>query len=214
MTSVLPDDRVAAAPAAAPADRTAGATRGFAWLLVITGALGVLASFVITLDEYLLLENPAFAPSCDLGPVLSCTEVMRGEQASVFGFPNPMLGLAAYAVVVAIGAGSLAGARHHRWFWLGLQFGTLLGAGFCMWLTTRALYEIGALCLWCCLAWAATIVLFWYTTVHNLRHGVLRAPGYVVAGAAEFPWVVPVVWCGSVLSLIATRFWDHWQRLL
>lgn len=185
MTSVLPDDRVATSPAAAPADRTAGATRGFAWLLVITGALGVLASFVITLDKYLLLENPAFAPSCNLGPVLSCTDVMRSEQASVFGFPHPMLGLAAYAVVVAIGAGSLAGARYHRRFWLGLQFGTLLGAGFCMWLTTQALYEIGALCLWCCLAWAATVVLFWYTTVHNLRHGVLRAPGYVVAGVAE-----------------------------
>ncbi|MFB7447493.1 vitamin K epoxide reductase family protein [Streptomyces sp. NPDC056194] len=213
MTSVLPD-RVAASPAATPADRTAGATRGFAWLLVITGALGVLASFVITLDKYLLLENPAFAPSCNLSPVLSCTDVMRSEQASVFGFPNPMLGLAAYGVVVAIGAGSLAGARYHRWFWLGLQFGTLLGAGFCMWLMTQALYEIGALCLWCCLAWAATIVLFWYTTVHNLRHGVLRAPGYVVAGVAEFHWVVPVVWCGSVLLLIATRFWDYWQRLL
>lgn len=36
---------------------------------------------------------------------------MKSEQATVFGFPNPMLGLVAYGVVVAIGAGLLAGAR-------------------------------------------------------------------------------------------------------
>ena len=53
------------------------------------------------------------------------------------------------------GAGRLCFGR--RWFWLGLNAGTLLGAAFCMWLMTQALYEIGALCLWCCLAWAATI---------------------------------------------------------
>ncbi|MFF7444043.1 vitamin K epoxide reductase family protein [Streptomyces sp. NPDC008122] len=213
MTGVLRDPATAS-PVEAPLDRTTGATRTFAWLLVISGGLGVLASFVITLDKFLLLQDPGFMPSCNLGPVLSCTEVMRSEQASVFGFPDPMLGLAAYAVVVAIGAGALAGARYRRWFWLGLQLGTLFGAGFCMWLMSQALYEIGALCLWCCLAWAATIVLFWYTTVHNLRHGIVPAPTSVVAGVVEFPWVVPAVWCGSVLLLIATRFWDHWQRLL
>ncbi|WP_137990825.1 vitamin K epoxide reductase family protein [Streptomyces vilmorinianum] len=216
MTSLLSDPAHApAAPTAPPAgDRTTGASRGFAWLLVITGALGVLASFVITLDKIRLLAEPDFVPSCNLSPVLSCTNVMRSEQASVFGFPNPVLGLVTYAVVVAIGAGVLAGARYRRWFWLGLNLGTLFGVGFCMWLMTQALYEIGALCLWCCLAWAATILMFWYTTAHNLEHGILRAPRAVVSGVAEFRWVVPAVWCASVLLLIATRWWPYWRSLL
>ncbi|MFF0428059.1 vitamin K epoxide reductase family protein [Streptomyces sp. NPDC004520] len=195
------------------ADRTTGASRAFAWLLVVTGGLGVLASWVITLDKFLLLEDPAFVPSCTINPVLSCTNVMRSEQASVFGFPNPMLGLVTYGVVVAIGAGALAGARHRRWFWLGLNAGTLFGVGFCMWLMSQALYEIGALCLWCCLAWAATVVMFWYTTVHNLRHRILRAPRPLVAAVTEFHWVVPAVWCASILLLITTRFWSAWQSL-
>lgn len=191
-----------------------GASRAFAWLLIVSGALGVLASYVITVDKFQLLQDPSFSPSCNLSPVLSCSNVMRSGQASVFGFPNPLLGLATYPVVAFVGFAVLAGARLRRWFWLGLNLGTLFGAGFCMWLMTQALYEIGALCLWCCLAWAATIAMFWYTTVHNLRHGVIRAPRGLVAGVREFHWAVPVTWCLSIVMLIGTRFWDYWQTLL
>ncbi|MCX3058404.1 vitamin K epoxide reductase family protein [Streptomyces beihaiensis] len=183
------------------------------WLLVVTGALGLLSSFVITIDKIRLAENPDFVPSCSISPVLSCTDVMRSAQASVFGFPNPVIGLVTYAAVAAVGLGVLAGARYRRWFWLGLNLGTLAGAGFCMWLMTQALYEIGALCLWCALAWAATVVLFSYVTTHNVRHGVIRAPRGVVAAAWEFAWVVPVVWCGMIALLILTRFWSYWQTL-
>ncbi|MGW2704957.1 vitamin K epoxide reductase family protein [Streptomyces sp. NPDC001340] len=190
------------------------ASRAFAWLLIVSGALGILASFVITIDKFELLQDPHFSPSCNLSPVLSCTNVMRSAQASVFGFPNPLLGLLTYPVVVAVGFALLAGARFRRWFWLGLNAGTLFGAGFCMWLMSQALYEIGALCLWCCLAWAATIAMFWYTTAHNLSHGILRAPRVVVAGALEFHWVVPVTWYLAIVMLIATRWWDYWQTLL
>ncbi|WP_405880847.1 vitamin K epoxide reductase family protein [Streptomyces sp. NBC_01136] len=190
-----------------------GAGRAFAWLLIIAGALGILASFVITLDKFQLLQNPHFSPSCNLSPVVSCTSVMRSAQAGVFGFPNPLLGLLTYPVVVTIGAALLAGARFRRWFWLGLNAGAVFGVGFCMWLMTQALYEIGALCLWCCLAWAATIALFWYTTVHNLRHGIIRAPRGLVAGVLEFHWAVPVTWYLTVVMLIATRWWSYWQTL-
>ncbi|MFE2381042.1 vitamin K epoxide reductase family protein [Streptomyces misionensis] len=192
----------------------ATASRAFAWLLILTGALGILASYVITVDKIQLVQDPNFSPSCDLSPVLSCADVMRSDQASVFGFPNPLLGLAAYPVVVTAGCALLAGARFRRWFWLGLNAGTLFGAGFCMWLMSQALYEIGALCLWCCLAWAATIAMFWYTTAHNLTHGVLRAPRAVVAGVLEFHWVVPLTWYLAIVMLIATRWWDYWRSLL
>nr|WP_262387200.1 vitamin K epoxide reductase family protein [Streptomyces sp. TRM49041] len=197
-----------------PAPPTIGSGPAFAWLLVVTGLLGGLASFVITLDKFRLLEDLGYVPSCNLSPVVSCADVMRSEQASVLGFPNPLLGLATYAAVVAIGVGLLAGARHRRWFWLALNAGTLAGAAFCMWLMSQALYVIGALCLWCVLAWAATVLMFWYTTVHNLRHGVLRAPRGLVSGVQEFHWAVPAVWLGGIGMLIATRWWPFWQSLL
>ncbi|MGW5423511.1 vitamin K epoxide reductase family protein [Streptomyces sp. NPDC003943] len=190
--------------------RTIGAGRGFAWLLVITGAAGLLASWVITLDKFKLLENPNFVPGCSLNPIVSCGSVMKSWQASVFGFPNPMLGLVTYAVVITIGAGLLAGARYRRWYWLGLNAGMLFGVGFCTWLMTQSLYVINALCLWCVLAWVATIVMFWYTTSHNVRRGVIRAPQGLRTFFDEFTWVLPVLHIGIIGMLILTRWWDFW----
>lgn len=187
-----------------------GASRAFAWMLVVTGAAGVLAGWVITIDKFRLLEDPNFTPGCSLNPVVSCGSIMKSEQAGVFGFPNPMLGLVTYAVVVAVGAGILAGARYRSWFWLGLNAGMLFGVGFCTWLMQQSLYEINALCLWCCLAWCATITMFWYTTAHNVRHGTLPAPAAVKGFLADFTFALPVLHIGIIGMLILTRWWEFW----
>ncbi|MFJ8647901.1 vitamin K epoxide reductase family protein [Streptomyces sp. NPDC093546] len=187
-----------------------GAGRAFAWMLVVTGAAGLLAAWVITLDKFKLLEDPTFTPGCSLNPVVSCGNIMKSEQASAFGFPNPMLGLVTYAMVIAIGVALLGGARYRRWYWLGLNAGTLFGVGFCMWLMYQSLYEINALCLWCSLAWVATIVMFWYVTSHNVRNGLLPAPRVLRGFFDEFTWVLPAVHIGIIGMLILTRWWDFW----
>ncbi|MFJ5224546.1 vitamin K epoxide reductase family protein [Streptomyces sp. NPDC088400] len=187
-----------------------GGGRAFALLLVVTGAAGLLAAWVITLDKFKLLEDPGFTPGCSLNPVVSCGNIMKSEQASVFGFPNPMLGLAAYAVVVGVGMGLLAGAGYRRWFWLGLNAGMLFGVGFCAWLQYQSLYSINSLCLWCCLAWVGTILMFWYVTSHNVRQGMLPAPGWLRGFLDEFTWVLPVLHIGIIGMLILTRWWDFW----
>lgn len=184
--------------------------RVLAWLLVLTGAAGVLASWVITLDKFLLLEDPDFKPACSLNPVVSCGSVMKSDQAAAFGFPNPMLGLVAYAVVVCVGAGLLAGARYRGWFWLGLNAGTLFGVGFCTWLMVQSLYEINALCLWCCLAWVATLLMFWAVTAHTVATGLLPAPAPLREFFTEFGWAPPALHTGVIGMLILTRWWDFW----
>jgi uncharacterized membrane protein len=189
---------------------TIGGSRGFAWLLVITGAAGLLASWVITIDKFKLLEDPSFTPGCSLNPVVSCGNIMKSEQASAFGFPNPMLGLVTYAMVIAIGVALLAGARYRRWYWLGLNAGTLFGVGFCTWLQYQSLYSINALCLWCSLAWVATIVMFCYVTVHNIKHRIIKVPEGLRKGLLEFHWMPPVLWTGIIGMLILTRWWDFW----
>ncbi|MFJ5140124.1 vitamin K epoxide reductase family protein [Streptomyces sp. NPDC088707] len=189
---------------------TIGASKAFAWMLVITGAAGALAAWVITIDKFKLLEDPDFVPGCSLNPVVSCGNIMKSEQASVFGFPNPMLGLVTYAMVIAIGLALLAGARYRRWYWLGLNAGTLFGVGFCTWLMYQSLYEINSLCLWCCLAWVATIVMFWYVTSQNVRSGVIPAPRGLRTFFDEFTWVLPVLHVGIIGMLVLTRWWDFW----
>ncbi|MFI9328486.1 vitamin K epoxide reductase family protein [Kitasatospora sp. NPDC052868] len=191
--------------------------RRFAVLLLVTGGLGLFASIVLTLDKIKLLQDPSYVPNCNINPIISCGSIMRSDQAEAFGFPNSLLGLIGFAVVLAIGAGLLAGAAYRRWFWLGLQAGTLFGIGFVSWLMYQALYRIGALCPYCMVVWAAMIPLFWYTTLHNLRTGVIPTPRSlrpVVREVVRYHWVVPALWYAVVALLILNRFWYYWRTLL
>jgi uncharacterized membrane protein len=190
--------------------RAAGTGRGLALLLVVTGAAGLLASWVITLDKFKLLEDPDFTPGCSLNPVVSCGSVMESDQAAAFGFPNPMLGLVAYGVVICVGVSLLAGARFPGWYWLSFAAGCLFGVGFVSWLQFESLYRINALCLWCCLAWVATVLMFWYVTSFGVLHGFLPAPRWLAAFFGEFTWLPPTVHLGVVGMLILTRWWDFW----
>ncbi|MER5303861.1 vitamin K epoxide reductase family protein [Streptomyces lasiicapitis] len=184
----------------------AGGSRALALLLVITGAAGLLASWIITLDKFELLKDPNFQPGCSINPVVACGSIMKSDQAEAFGFPNPMLGLAAYAVVIGVGMSLLGRARFPRWYWLTFNAGTLFGVGFCTWLMFQSLYRINALCLWCCLAWVATILMFWYVTAFNVRQGFLPAPGWLKTFFEDFTWALPVMHIGVIAMLILTRW--------
>lgn len=192
-------------------------TRPLAWLLLLAGALGLAASAILTLEKIRLLENPNYRPSCNINPIISCGSVMRTPQASAFGFPNPFLGIAGFSAVIVIGVALLAGAAFHRWFWLGLQAGVLFGIGFVHWLIDQTLYHIGAVCPYCMLVWTATIPLFWYTTLHNAKNGVIPVPASwrpAVRAVARNHWLVPLAWYVIIALLILNRFWYYWRTLL
>ncbi|WP_405010261.1 vitamin K epoxide reductase family protein [Kitasatospora sp. NBC_01539] len=192
---------------------TVGAGRGLARLLLVGGLTGLAASAALTFERLRLLEDPAYRPSCSINPVISCGSVMRTGQAAVFGFPNPLIGLVAFGALTAVGAGLLAGARHRRWYWLGLQAGTLAGLAFVVWLIAQALYVIGALCPYCMVVWAVIGPLTWYVTLHNLRTGILPAPRAWTA-PTRFHWVGPALWYLGIALLVLNRFWYYWQTLL
>ncbi|WP_327069807.1 vitamin K epoxide reductase family protein [Kitasatospora sp. NBC_01250] len=191
--------------------------RAFTWLLAIAGALGLYGSSVLTIDKIRLLENPNYVPSCNINPIISCGSVMRTHQAAVFGFPNSLLGLVGFGVVLTIAAAVLAGARFRPWFWLGLQFASLLGVVLITWLMTQTLYVIGAICPYCMVVWVVTIAIFWYTTLFNLRSGVIPVGDRmkpVVRELNRYHWVVPVLWYAVIALLILNRFWYYWKTLI
>ncbi len=82
-------------------------------------------------------------PTCSINPVLSCGSVMITPQASVFGFPNPLIGIVSFAVVVVTGVLAVAKVALPRWYWAGLAVGSLLGTVFVHWLIFQSLYRIG-----------------------------------------------------------------------
>jgi uncharacterized membrane protein len=137
-------------------------------IIIIAGLIGLTASFILTLDKINVLENPSYHLNCNLNPVLSCGDVLQAKQGVAFGFPNPFLGLAAFSVLVTVGVSILAGAKFKRWFWIGLELGSIFGIGFIAWLFYQTLYRIHAVCPYCATVWIAVITTFWYTTLYNI----------------------------------------------
>jgi uncharacterized membrane protein len=215
-TSVLVDsERGTRTPGGGPA----GPPRSLCWLYVLGSAIGLLASFALTVEKIDKLANPSYVPSCDLNPVVSCGAVMDSTQGAVFGFPNPLIGIAAFAVVLTTGVALLGGFTAPRWFWAGMQVGTTLGVAFVHWLIYQTLYEIHALCPWCMVVWTVTIPLFWYTTRYNLREGHLRigsraGVGASVAVLVRFHSLLLVLWYLLIVVLILQDFWSFWLSVV
>ena len=81
----------------------------------IAGAGGLAASLMLTYEKIELLGNPKYVPSCNFNPVLACGSVIATPQASVFGFPNPLIGIVGFTVVVVTGEHAVANVRQPRW---------------------------------------------------------------------------------------------------
>ena len=195
---------------AAPAAAARTLHRPLGWLYLIGGAIGLAASTALMLEKLAALADPAYVPFCSVNAVLTCGSVMDSPQASVFGFPNPLIGVAAFSVVVTAGVALLNGFAAPRWFWLGLQLGTTLGVVFVHWLISQTLYDIGALCLYCMVVWAVTIPIFLSTTLHNLDRGYLPLPGGRVLARVliRIRFVIVGVWYLAVAALVLQRFWN------
>ena len=187
------------------------------WILVICGIIGLIAAFVLTMEKLALYQNPGYQPSCNLNPVLSCGSIIRTDQASAFGFPNPFIGLASYSVLITVGMALLAGATFKRWFWRGLQAGATLGIIFCLWLAYQSLYSIGALCLYCMVVCSITWVIFFYTTLYNLREGHIPTPKKwkkAVNFAQKHHADILISFYVIILLLILQNFWYYWKTLI
>ncbi len=191
--------------------------RALPYLLVIGGIIGVLAAGILTLEKINLLKHPTAILSCDLNPIVACGPVINTKQASAFGFPNPFVGLVGFSVVATIGMAMLAGATFRRWFWLGLQAGTLFGVGFVSWLQFESIFRIHALCPYCMVVWMVTIPIFLYTLLYNLREKNIKLPRKY-DGFIEFLQKnhgnILLVWYLVIIGVILHQFWYYWSTLL
>ncbi|NIZ93175.1 vitamin K epoxide reductase family protein [Kineococcus rubinsiae] len=201
-------------PSPATSDAEGALTAGEpARVLLVTGLLGLAAAFALTVEKIALLRDPAYLPICNVNALLSCTSVMTSPQAEAFGFPNPLLGLVGFSVLTATGAALLAGAKLRAWFWTGLQIGLTAAFVFMHWLIIQSVFDIGALCPYCLLVWAATAPAFWYTTLRNLR-ALARSRSHpslerAVRVLSEVHAVPLTIWYLTVLVIIAITFWDE-----
>lgn len=209
---------VTAAGPVEQADPSAGGSGGVAvsrrsaWWVLIAGAIGLASALTLTIEKIEILINPDYVPSCSINPVLSCGSVMITPQASVFGFPNPLLGIVGFTVVVVTGVLAVTGVSLPRWYWAGLAAGSALGTVFVHWLIFQSLYRIGALCPYCMVVWSVTIPLLVVAT--SIAMQPQRSPNALVRGIHTWRWSLVALWFTAVVLLILERFWNYWSTLI
>ena len=148
---------------------------GLAFFLIIAGAIGFLAAWQLTLDKFQVLADPATKLGCDISVIVACGPNLESWQGSVFGFPNPLLGIAGFVAPIAVGVAILARARFARWFWMLFNLGVAGALAFVCWLIGQSIFVLGTLCPWCMVVWSVTIPMFWAVTFYNLKTGNIPA---------------------------------------
>ena len=143
--------------------------KSFPHILIIGSIIGLLASFTLTVDTIELIKNPGVQLLCNINPFISCASVASAWQSKVFGFPNSLLGVIAFSMLLAIGIMLYSGGRSKKPLWLLVNLGTLAAMIFVMWFFYQSVYRIGSLCIYCMTTWVVTWPLFLYTTVWNFR---------------------------------------------
>lgn len=182
--------------------------RAPARLLVVTGAIGLLAAFILSVDKVEQLQDKIAGKesvfNCDFSVWVSCSNVMASPQSAAFGFPNSFIGVVGFSVVLTLGVVVLGGSPLPNWMWAGLQAGTIFGIGFVTWLQYQSIHVIGALCPYCMVVWAVMIPLFVSVTAESLRRFVGGS------GAARFVsnWTVLIIslWYIAVAAAIWFTF--------
>ena len=191
-----------------------GSYRQTAWTLVVGGIIGIFASIELIIQKIAVLSDPDFVPNCDINPILSCGSVINTEQASLFGFPNPVLGVIGFTIVIMFGALLFTGVEMPRLMWLGLNFGALVGMVFVIWLVSQSLYVIGALCPWCMVVWAVTIPIFWQVTTDNLASNKLSLGKSLSEIIVTLKWILIAGSYLIIAGLIFIRWSDFWLNSL
>lgn len=186
------------------------------YVFVVAGIIGLIASFALTYDKIQVLKNPAYIPSCNVSPIISCGSVMKTEQANLLGVPNTIFGLMGFSMLLALGVALMAGATFSRWLWRTINVGALAGFLFFVYLFFEAVYRIHTICPYCFVIWMIVPPILWYTMLYNLQEGHFklglgeRAKNF----AAKRHGDILLVWYAIVFLILLTRFWYYWKTLL
>lgn len=149
------------------------------WLL-IASFLGLLAAFELTLEKLKALVTPDEGASCDFSVIVQCSANLASAQGSIFGFPNPLIGLMVWPFVLVTGILVLANVKLPKFYWGFFLAGTAAGLTMVIWLLSQSIFVLGTLCPWCMVTWFAMIPTFLATLAHSGAQGLFgeKAKGF------------------------------------
>lgn len=191
--------------------------RGLGAFLVVTGVIGLLSAFELTLDKFRILEDPDVVLGCDLNPFFSCGSVMTYQESELLGFPNQLLGVFAFMVPIVLGVLLLSRVDVPHWIMNGLAIGLLGGVALVTFLQYTSIFEIGVGCPWCMVVWVVTILQFCVVVASNILRGALGATAQrstVLRVLASAPVAIAAVWLLVIAATMIVEFWTYFGSLI
>lgn len=150
-------------------DVTTPVRHKWTWVeMLVSSALSLIASFVLSVDAWKLAKNPETQLSCNISATLNCGKVAESWQSVLLGFPNAFLGLMAEPVVITLAVAALTGSVFRKSLLLAAQAVYAVGFVFAYWLFYQSYTNIGALCPWCLLVTFTTTTVFMTMTRINI----------------------------------------------
>lgn len=178
-------------------------------MFFVGSSLGLLASFILSIETLILAKSPNAALSCDLNSVISCSSVAQHWSASLLGFPNAFIGLMALPVMVTVAVSLLAGVKFPRWFMLAAQAGVTAGLVFAVWMFYMSYVEIGMLCPWCLTLDVGMLLIFGGMTRYNVLTGVIDGKKLKKYIQNDYDIVLMVSVIVVAIVMILAKFGEH-----
>ena len=167
-------------------------------ILTLTGAVGLLASWLLAVDGWNSLRNPGADLMCALGAGMDCAPAMDTWQARLLGFPNAYLGIGAFTVLTVVGVQWLSAGAPARWFRRCLLLGSVAGMALVWFLMYTTVSSLPALCPWCLVVWIAMWPALLFQVDRGMQVGDVPASPGLARAVRAYRWAVLVV--GYVLA--------------
>lgn len=175
-------------------------------LIVGGAAIGLVASFLQLIDKLVHIKNPTANLACNVSSVFNCSGVLDAWQSSFFGFPNSIMCIIFFAIILGVAIAGATGSVLSKGLRLVMQFFSVFFLAFGAWYLWQSIYAIGAVCIYCMFCYAAVIAI----NFSWVRINVLDLP------FSEFKqklikrnWdiVFWLVWSSAFVLMIVFRFY-------
>lgn len=128
-------------------------------IIAAASTLGLAASFLQLLDKLAYLKNPSVNLICNVSSVFNCSNVLEAWQSSVFGFPNSIMCMVFFTIVLGVALAGATGSGINKWLRLIMHFFALFFLGFGAWYIWQSIYVIGSICIYCTICYTAVILM-------------------------------------------------------
>lgn len=180
-----------------------------AFVMLLGSGLGLLASFVLSVEALELAKNSHAVLSCDFSSALSCSAVANHWSAAILGFPNSFIGVMTLPVMVTIGVALLADTKFPRWFMFAAQIGVSVGFIFALWMFYMSFVEIGVLCPWCLTLDVGMLLIFGGMTRYNILTGVITGKKVKKFVQNDYDIVLLMIIITLAVVMILAKFGDQ-----